>query len=252
MARERITHWFSVPSVATLTMRLGEVGPGTMPTLVEHLVLDEDGHPAEEGELCLRGAQRFLGYLDEADNAHRFLSFDAARPPARVQGECTGPGAQLWYRSGDRVRRTDGLLVHLGRIDQQVKIRGFRIELSEVEAAVRGQAGISEAVVVAVHGTNGEVRLEAAYTGREQPEPALRAALRTVLPDYMVPHGFTAFAELPLNTNGAGPVRGGGAAGRMRTVRDAGPHRPRRPARTNTSAGAVAAAAPQKLLSFRT
>ncbi|MEM8006975.1 AMP-binding protein, partial [Morganella morganii subsp. sibonii] len=61
------------------------------------------------------------------------------------------------YRTGDRVRmREDGVLSHLGRLDDQVKFNGFRIELGEIEARLREQAAVREAVVVAQAGASGQ------------------------------------------------------------------------------------------------
>ncbi|MFB7511056.1 AMP-binding protein, partial [Streptomyces broussonetiae] len=39
--------------------------------LMDWLLLDEDLRPADDGELCVRGPQRFPGYLDSAENAGR-------------------------------------------------------------------------------------------------------------------------------------------------------------------------------------
>ena len=56
-------------------------------------------------------------------------------------------GSRL-YRTGDRARwRADGEIEFLGRVDEQVKIRGFRVEPAEIEAQMRNQQGIREAVV---------------------------------------------------------------------------------------------------------
>ena len=178
----------------------GTVPIGTAYPHLEHVVLDEHGRPADEGELCLRGPQRFPGYLDPAENAGRFLSFDGE---VAVGYDGTGPlTEEHWYRTGDRVRREDGLLVHLGRLDHQVKVRGYRIELGEVEAALRDQPGVLSAVVVAVPGGDGELDLEAVCTGGDLDEEALLTALRERLPGYMVPRGVTVLDELPLNRNG--------------------------------------------------
>ena len=57
------------------------------------------------------------------------------------------------YRTGDLARRLeDDAIEFLGRADRQIKLRGFRIECGEIEAQLRGQAGIKEAVVIARDG----------------------------------------------------------------------------------------------------
>lgn len=185
------------PRPANGTVPIGTPYPG-----VEVLVLDADGRPAEEGELCVTGVQRFAGYLDPEDDRGRFVRFDGRR--AFLHGGPERPGPDLWYRTGDRVRR-DGEhgLVHLGRLDHQVKISGYRVELGEIEAALRDRAGVQEAVVVAVPGPDGEPSaLAAAYTGSPWSPRELRAALRGQLPDYMIPAEFTALDAFPLTPTG--------------------------------------------------
>ncbi|MGW2597646.1 amino acid adenylation domain-containing protein [Streptomyces klenkii] len=270
--RRRITHWNSVPSVASIALRLRALEPGSMPTLrwslfcgealtvthaeawraaaphatlentygptemtvtwtefrlpartedwprpsngtvpigtpypgQEHLVVDEAGRPAQEGELCVRGSQRFPGYLDPADNAGRFFSFDEERDGGRARPyDGSEPlASRHWYRTGDRVTTTDGVLVHLGRLDHQLKIRGYRVELGEIESALLAQPGVTEAVVVALHGPDGETGLAAAYTGSVQDAEILLEQLGERLPAYMVPGSITALDALPLNANG--------------------------------------------------
>ncbi|MFF7980019.1 amino acid adenylation domain-containing protein [Streptomyces sp. NPDC007901] len=180
----------------------GTVPIGTPYPHLDALVLDDDGRAADEGELCLRGPQRFPGYLDPAENPGRFVSFDGER--ATVYDDREPPGAELYYRTGDRVRRdADGALLHLGRLDQQVKIRGHRVELGDIEAALRTAAGVDEAVVAVVpaSGPSPEASLEAAYTGTPQDPLALRAHLADRLPVYMLPRGFTHLDAFPLNAN---------------------------------------------------
>ncbi|WP_416966613.1 amino acid adenylation domain-containing protein [Streptomyces sp. 4F14] len=168
---------------------------GTPHPSVEAVLLDEDGTPGESGELCVRGALRFAGYLDPAENAGRFLTEDL-RP-------ADGPPADgHWYRTGDRVARRDGALVHLGRTDHQVKIRGHRIELGEIEAALRRRPGVRDAAVVAATAADGEPELLAAVTGTDRTPDALYEALGGELPPYMMPRRITVLDELPLNANG--------------------------------------------------
>ena len=260
VARQRITHWFSVPSVVSLAMRLRGLVPGCMPELrwslfcgepltgaqaaawqaaapnsvlenlygpteltlscaqhrytgevdgivpigqpypgVETLVVDEQAEQADVGELCVRGPQRFPGYLDPRDNAKRFMRFVDGR--AEVVPASSAPCPELWYRTGDRVRRGATGLEYVGRLDQQVKVRGHRIELGEVEVALRSLRGVRDAVVVALPDRRGETRLVAACTGRPDSADPL-AELGTRLPEYMIPEGITVLDALPLNSNG--------------------------------------------------
>ncbi|MDY7093718.1 MAG: amino acid adenylation domain-containing protein [Acidobacteriota bacterium] len=117
------------------------------------------------------------------------------------------PGRRL-YRTGDRARhRSDGALEFLGRLDYQLKIRGFRVEPGEVEAVLESRPEVRRAVVVAHAGPGqggGGLRL-VAYVVPEAEAPdfgALRRALESQLPDYMVPSRFVQLDELPLNPNG--------------------------------------------------
>lgn len=189
---EQVSRW---PRPANGTVPIGTVYPA-----LEALIVGDDGTRSADGELCVRGSQRFPGYLDPADNIGRFVVFDGARASAY---DGSAPlTEQHWYRTGDRVRVEGGQLVHHGRLDHQVKIRGYRVELGEIEAALRAQPGVRDAFVVAVAGLDGALDLEAAYTGVTQDAEVLLAGLRAKLPSYMVPRGVTAFERLPLNPNG--------------------------------------------------
>ncbi|MFG1776409.1 amino acid adenylation domain-containing protein [Micromonospora sp. NPDC049051] len=162
---------------------------------LDYVLLDEDLRPGDDGELCVRGEQRFPGYLDPAENAGRFVSFDGER--GRLY-DGTGPlTAEHWYRTGDRVRREFGELVHQGRIDHQVKVRGNRVELAEIEAALRAHADVVEAVVLTVAGDDGELDLHAVYTGAALADDDL-TRLVGHLPPYMRPRAFHHRAEIPL------------------------------------------------------
>lgn len=183
---------------------------------LEFLVLDRDGRPARVGELCVRGEQRFDGYVDPADNAGRFVHADgtgrfapaddagclvhADGGPARV----VAPGA--WYRTGDLVRRdAAGGLVFLSRLDDQVKINGYRAEPGEIEAQLCRHPDIAEAVVVPCSGPTA-TELCAFYVGtevgKETAEQALTAFLAERLPPYLMPRRYRRLDSLPRTANG--------------------------------------------------
>jgi amino acid adenylation domain-containing protein/non-ribosomal peptide synthase protein (TIGR01720 family) len=150
------------------------------------------------GELYLGGEGLARGYLHRAAmTAERFVPDPFSEQGARL------------YRTGDQVcQRTDGVFDYLGRIDNQVKIRGFRVELGEIEARLRAQASIREAVVLAKDGPSGKQLV--AYVVSAVPVDGNGAALRETLkaclgeklPDYMVPVHWLFLAQLPVTANG--------------------------------------------------
>ncbi|MEU5017771.1 non-ribosomal peptide synthase/polyketide synthase [Streptomyces angustmyceticus] len=146
------------------------------------------------GELYLAGAQVTRGYL--------------GRPgltAARFVADPFGPPGTRMYRTGDRARwDRHGRLEYLGRTDEQVKIRGFRIEPGEIEAALLGDPGVADAVVVAADHA-GRARLVAYVVPageRTPPAEELRVRLRRTLPDYMVPAVFVPLERIPRTSSG--------------------------------------------------
>ncbi len=150
------------------------------------------------GELYLGGEGVARGYLERpALTAERFVPDPFGKPGSRV------------YRSGDLTRgRADGVVDYLGRVDHQVKIRGFRIELGEIEARLREQDSVGETVVVAQDGPTGKqlvayvVPADAGLADEAAFRDTLKRALKTGLPDYMVPAHFVFLAQMPLTPNG--------------------------------------------------
>lgn len=196
------------PTTSNATVPIGRVFSG-----LDHVLLDEESTPAAAGELCVRGAQRFRGYLQPQLNRSRF-----------VRGETRGSGFTVvvdgqvlptdWYRTGDIVRAEDGQLVHVGRVDRQVKVAGYRIELDEVEHLVRAHAGVIDAAVVLA-----DSALCAFYVG-DAPVAAVTRHLRRAAPAYMVPELVRQVRALPLTLSGKVDrsrlldlVRAGGAKG---------------------------------------
>ena len=181
------------PRTRNGTVPIGWISPGH-----EFLVLAADGRPAEAGELCVRGAQRFDGYLDPRDNAGRFVP--AAQGRASMDG--CAVDERSFYRTGDLVCWEDGRLVHLGRVDRQVKVGGYRVEPGEVEAAIRSLDGVVDAVAFPVTTRTGFTTMRAAYTGERIDPVVISSHLRGVLPVYLLPQRVTWIRGLPLNANG--------------------------------------------------
>jgi amino acid adenylation domain-containing protein len=163
---------------------------------LDHVIVDDRGIPAVEGELCVRGVQRFAGYLDPRDNQGRFLA-----PLSDHYVACDRTTPETYYRTGDRVRWENGHLVHLSRLDDQLKIWGYRVELGEVEAALARHPDVTQAVVIAVPSGDGPT-LVAFYTGIPLPDRQLVGWLRDHLPIHMVPRQLHHRASIPLNVNG--------------------------------------------------
>jgi acyl carrier protein len=114
-------------------------------------------------------------------------------------------GARI-YRTGDLGRwLEDGTIECLGRSDNQVKLRGQRIELGEIEAALCQCAGIREAAVIVQGDADSEKRLIAyvVSTTENSPDSAeIKAKLKEVLHEAMMPSAFIFLDKLPLTPNG--------------------------------------------------
>ena len=156
-------------------------------TYTDMVLLDNGTVSEKEGEICLY-LPYFRGYLNqEEENEKVFVII----------------GGKKFFHTGDFTRRgEDGLLYVLGRADDMVKINGNRVEPSEVETALKKVLG-TKVVAVKAFENKGKHYL-CAYYQKEAPvsEEKIRASLKPMLPDYMIPSYFTHFEKMPLNTNG--------------------------------------------------
>ena len=98
------------------------------------VLLDTEGRPAQEGEICLDLRQRPLGlmqaYLDDPERTANAM----------------GDG---YYHSGDvAARDAEGYLTYIGRIDDVFKSSDYRISPFELESVLIEHPAVAEAAVV--------------------------------------------------------------------------------------------------------
>ncbi|WP_406171512.1 amino acid adenylation domain-containing protein [Streptomyces sp. NBC_00996] len=156
-----------------------------------------DGEP---GEAYVSGPGLAHGYVGRPDlTAERFRELT-------LDGDAA---ACVWYRTGDVLRRLpDGTYEYLGRNDRQVNLRGFRIELGEVEAVLRKEASVLDAVALTEEAGGGESLLVGYVTlAEDQAATAehtarLRAVCQDRLPVHMVPNRIVVVSQMPLAPSG--------------------------------------------------
>ena len=195
------------PTEATVGCMIHQFDPGTdeRPFVpigrpawnTEIYILDDWLNPVPGktiGELYISGDGLALGYLEMPElTAERFL-----------------PNP---YRTGERMYKTGDLgawlaqdvVEFLGRADEQVKIHGFRIELGEVEATLKANGQISDAVVMLREDVRGDKRLVAYVVpaaGVSLQITDLRRHTQARLPAFMTPASFVILNSLPMSSNG--------------------------------------------------
>jgi amino acid adenylation domain-containing protein len=148
-------------------------------------ILDASGNLAPigvMGELMISGSGVAKGYVNrEALTAERFVTIAATRS----------------YKTGDLGRwLPDGTIEYYKRADDQVKVKGYRIELKEIEAVLRENETIQEAVVLIDGDVDKEI-IAFVQATHEQNEMELIALLSEKLPEYMIPTAFVQIATVP-------------------------------------------------------
>lgn len=150
----------------------------------------------EEGELCIAGVGLAKGYINnDTLTQEKFTYLKIGNETKRI------------YHTGDlAVRQEDGNLIYKGRMDTMVKIRGNRVELGEVEAIIRRNLQIQDAVAVVVDQQQKDPCLCAfvvPYTKYINLDVnSILEKLKKQLPDYMLPKKIILVQEIPLNMHG--------------------------------------------------
>ncbi len=156
-------------------------------------LLDADGHPADEGEICLDLGARPLGLMRE------YLE-DAGRTAEVMRGG--------WYHTGDVARRDgDGYITFIGRTDDVFKSSDYRISPFELESVLIEHPAVAEAAVVPspdairLSVPKAFVVLAAGYAADARTAGSILASVRERVPGYKRVRRLE-FAELPKTISG--------------------------------------------------
>lgn len=157
---------------------------------VKTYILDEDLNPVSkgtEGDIYLGGVCLANGYLHSPELTNeRFLN---SKKHGRI------------YKTGDiGFEDAEDNIVFLGRKDGQIKIRGYRVELGEIEIAIMKQLDVERAVVKVIDDKSGNYIC--AYVTGSPDLTKLRKALRSHLPEYMIPGHFLKIDSILLTPSG--------------------------------------------------
>ncbi|HEV8594424.1 MAG TPA: AMP-binding protein [Thermoplasmata archaeon] len=106
-------------------------GTFTTPALGLDLVILEDGHPADRGEVFL--VPPSIGLSNEVLNYDNREEYLAGVPP--------GPNGETLRRHGDQIERLGGgYYRHRGRIDDTINVNGVKTSSEEIRGAIANQA----------------------------------------------------------------------------------------------------------------
>jgi tyrocidine synthetase II len=143
------------------------------------------------GELTISGIGNTIGYLNRPELTSN--SFTTNKNLSEKRFFKTGDIAK-WNEKGD--------IEIIGRNDEQVKVRGLRIELGEIENVINKHKDIKESIVNVFE--KGGENYVCAYIifEKKQDTEELRAYLKNLLPDYMIPSYFIELDKLPLTSTG--------------------------------------------------
>lgn len=150
---------------------------------VDYQVIDENNTPCQanqKGELVIGGLQTMQGYTNRPNNSEVFIELEG-RP---------------YYRTGDRVWfNNTGQFFFADRIDFQLKYNGYRIEPGEIETLLT-QITHRRAVVKLQDGKL------TAFVETTEIDPQWISALKTKLPQHMIPSEWIAVSTFKLTLAG--------------------------------------------------
>ena len=155
----------------------------------EIILIDDNGRPADEGEIYIRGSCVTNGYFSMIDKSRECF----------VQNPLNSDYHEIIYKSGDLARiNSHGELVYIGRRDSRIKHMGRRIELGEIERAAESVSGVYTARCVYDEASK---RICIAFCGEIDPNELLKV-ISGMLPGFMRPSLCYCFDKLPETPSG--------------------------------------------------
>ena len=163
----------------------------------EIMVVAKDGSeaaPNEHGELVHAGPLVAHGYWQDA--ARTAARFKSAPARSRYGGMAVWSGDTIW-------RDEEGLITFVGRADAMIKTSGNRVSPTEVEEAAIQSGLVAEACALGRKDERlGEAIILFVRATGEADDEALRAHMKSTLPNFMQPADYVWLDEFPKNANG--------------------------------------------------
>ena len=168
----------------------------TTPSLgLEFFLLDEDGKPAEEGEIFI--VPPSIGLSVELLNQDHYQVY--------FEGVPKGPGGEVLRRHGDQIRQLPGGFFRAqGRADDTMNLGGIKISSAEIERVLKPITWLDESAAIAVEPEGGGPSFLVIYVvagksvpSKEQAREALQLAIRQHLNPLFKIHDLVFVDALP-------------------------------------------------------
>ena len=140
----------------------------------------------DEGELCIKGPQVMLGYLNNPEATARTIDADG------------------WLHTGDIAAfDEDGQLFIRDRLKELIKVKGFQVAPAELEAVLQTHPGVLDAAVIGIaDDESGEVPLAFVVPKPGADADDIAAFLRGKLASYKQPARIEFIEAIPKSASG--------------------------------------------------
>ncbi|MBW1703043.1 MAG: AMP-binding protein, partial [Deltaproteobacteria bacterium] len=163
---------------------------GTPVSTIEVQIRDKEGNllgPGSEGEICIRGPNIMMGYLNRPDET-RSVFWDE------------------WFRSEDiGVIDENGYLFIVDRLKDMIITGGENVYPREIEEVLYSRPEVGECAVIGLPDKEYGERVMAFIVpkeGRQLNQAELKSYLKTKLSSFKVPKEFISVADLPKSSTG--------------------------------------------------